>query len=120
LFECEYVQLPVGRLVGIRFSFRNCVARERDGSAGQASTCGSTVVGRRRNNRRRNKPKIVSPGEWQQASDDLLKAEKELTRAQDALAARRRRFPMVTFGNGYTFDTPTGPKTEASWSSTSS
>jgi predicted dithiol-disulfide oxidoreductase (DUF899 family) len=58
-----------------------------------------------------NKPKIVSSGEWQQARDDLLKAEKEVTRAQDALAARRRRLPMVTFGNGYTFDTPTGPKT---------
>jgi hypothetical protein len=33
-----------------------------------------TVVGARRNNRRINKSKIVSPGEWQRASDDLLKA----------------------------------------------
>jgi predicted dithiol-disulfide oxidoreductase (DUF899 family) len=57
-----------------------------------------------------NKPKIASADEWQQARDELLKAEKEATRALDALAARRRRLPMVTFGNGYTFDTPTGPK----------
>ena len=57
------------------------------------------------------KPKIVSAQEWQQERDELLKAEKELTRAQDALAARRRRLPMVRFANGYTFDTPAGPKT---------
>ena len=58
-----------------------------------------------------NTPPIVSPQEWQQARDELLAAEKELTRAQDALAARRRRLPMVPFGNHYTFDTPTGPQT---------
>ncbi|MFC6083213.1 DUF899 domain-containing protein [Sphaerisporangium aureirubrum] len=57
------------------------------------------------------KPKIVSAGEWQQARDELLKAEKEATRAQDALAARRRRLPMVEFGHDYVFDTPSGPKT---------
>ncbi|MEO3810572.1 DUF899 family protein [Sphaerisporangium sp. B11E5] len=57
------------------------------------------------------KPQIVSPEEWRQARDELLTAEKELTRAQDALAARRRRLPMVRFVNKYTFDTPTGPKT---------
>jgi predicted dithiol-disulfide oxidoreductase (DUF899 family) len=57
------------------------------------------------------KPEIVSAQEWQQARDELLKAEKEATRALDALAARRRRLPMVTFDNGYTFDTPTGTRT---------
>lgn len=57
------------------------------------------------------KPDIVSAEEWQRARDELLKAEKELTRAQDALAARRRRLPMVEFDSGYTFDTPSGPKT---------
>ena len=40
------------------------------------------------------KPKIVPVEEWQQARDELLKAEKEATRALDALAARRRRLPM--------------------------
>ena len=57
------------------------------------------------------KPKVVSAEEWQQARTELLKAEKESTRALDALAARRRRLPMVKFGNDYKFDTPTGPKT---------
>lgn len=57
------------------------------------------------------KPRIVSPEEWQQARDDLLKAEKEATRALDALAARRRRLPMVPFDNSYVFGTPTGPRT---------
>jgi predicted dithiol-disulfide oxidoreductase (DUF899 family) len=56
------------------------------------------------------KPRIVTAEEWQQARDDLMKAEKELTRAQDALAARRRLLPMVRFANEYTFDSPTGPK----------
>jgi predicted dithiol-disulfide oxidoreductase (DUF899 family) len=57
-------------------------------------------------------PQIVSAEEWQQARDDLLKAEKEATRAQDALAARRRRLPMVTFdASTYVFDTPEGSKT---------
>ena len=36
-------------------------------------------------------PEIVSEQEWEQARGDLLKAEKEATRALDALAARRRR-----------------------------
>lgn len=57
------------------------------------------------------KPEIVSAEEWQQVRDELLKAEKEVTRAQDALAARRRRLPMVRFSDGYEFDTPTGTKT---------
>ena len=58
-----------------------------------------------------DKPKIVSAGEWQQERDELLTAEKEATRALDALAARRRRLPMVRFSNGYEFATPTRTKT---------
>jgi predicted dithiol-disulfide oxidoreductase (DUF899 family) len=56
-------------------------------------------------------PQIVSAEVWRHERDDLLKAEKEATRALDALAARRRRLPMVQFGDDYTFDTPAGPKT---------
>jgi predicted dithiol-disulfide oxidoreductase (DUF899 family) len=59
------------------------------------------------------KPKIVSAEEWDQTRDELLKAEKEATRVLDALAARRRRLPMVRFGNGYVFGTPAGPRTLA-------
>jgi predicted dithiol-disulfide oxidoreductase (DUF899 family) len=56
------------------------------------------------------KPEVVSAAEWQQARDELLTTEKELTRALDRVAALRRRLPMVAVG-GYTFDTPTGPRT---------
>jgi predicted dithiol-disulfide oxidoreductase (DUF899 family) len=57
------------------------------------------------------RPPVVSLEEWQRQRDELLRAEKEATRALDALAARRRRLPMVKFDNGYVFDTPDGPKT---------
>lgn len=56
-------------------------------------------------------PRVVSAEEWQQAREELLKAEKEATRVQDALAARRRRLPMVRFANDYVFDTPNGDRT---------
>ena len=58
-----------------------------------------------------NKPPVVSAQQWQQARDDLLTEEKQATRALDAIAARRRRLPMVKFGNDYTFASPFGPKT---------
>jgi predicted dithiol-disulfide oxidoreductase (DUF899 family) len=56
------------------------------------------------------RPEIATAGEWQRARDDLLKAEKDATRTLDALAAARRRLPMVKFG-GYSFDAPTGKRT---------
>jgi predicted dithiol-disulfide oxidoreductase (DUF899 family) len=56
------------------------------------------------------RPEVVSAEEWQQARDSLLVAEKEATRAQDALAARRRRLPMVKVVNDYAFTTAFGPK----------
>jgi predicted dithiol-disulfide oxidoreductase (DUF899 family) len=55
------------------------------------------------------KPEIVAAEDWQQARDELMVAEKEATRALDALAARRRRLPMVKVG-AYEFDAPGGPK----------
>ena len=57
------------------------------------------------------KPTIVSPEAWKLAREELLAAEKEATRALDALAARRRRLPMTKFSAAYGFDTPTGKKT---------
>jgi predicted dithiol-disulfide oxidoreductase (DUF899 family) len=57
------------------------------------------------------KPTIVSAEEWQRARDELLVAEKQATRALDALAARRRRLPMVKFANRYAFASPTGTRT---------
>jgi predicted dithiol-disulfide oxidoreductase (DUF899 family) len=58
-----------------------------------------------------SRPPVVSTAEWQRQRDELLRAEKEATRALDALAARRRRLPMVRFDNSYVFETPDGPKT---------
>jgi len=53
-------------------------------------------------------PKIASEAEWQAASDRLLAKEKEITRALDALAAGRRRLPMVRIDKAYVFDGPGG------------
>ena len=49
-------------------------------------------------------PPVVSAAEWQAARDRLLVKEKELTRALDALAAERRRLPMVRFDDDYVFE----------------
>ncbi len=57
------------------------------------------------------RPPVVSEEEWQRQREELLRAEKEATRALDALAARRRRLPMVRFDHNYVFDTPEGQKT---------
>jgi predicted dithiol-disulfide oxidoreductase (DUF899 family) len=59
------------------------------------------------------KPEIVSAEEWEQARGELLVEEKQATRTLDALAARRRRLPMVKFADSYVFDTPAGPKSLA-------
>ncbi len=56
------------------------------------------------------RPEIATAEEWQRARDDLLKGEKDATRTLDALAAVRRRLPMVKFGD-YSFDAPTGTLT---------
>jgi predicted dithiol-disulfide oxidoreductase (DUF899 family) len=54
-------------------------------------------------------PKVVPAEEWQEERDELLQAEKEATRALDALAARRRRLPMVRFdADRYVFESSTG------------
>ncbi|RZQ63436.1 DUF899 domain-containing protein [Amycolatopsis suaedae] len=55
-----------------------------------------------------NRPPVVSPEEWQAERDALLVKEKELTRELDALAARRRRLPMVRLKPGYRFTAPDG------------
>jgi len=53
-------------------------------------------------------PKIVSPEEWQFAHEEFLKKEKEFTHTRDALAAQRRRLPMVRIEKNYIFDAPDG------------
>ena len=53
-----------------------------------------------------NFPKIVSQTEWQKAREAILLKEKAATKARDALAAERRRLPMVKIEKQYTFDGP--------------
>jgi len=53
-------------------------------------------------------PPIVSREQWQQARDRLLVKEKAATRAHDALAAERRRLPMVKIEKDYVFNGPRG------------
>jgi predicted dithiol-disulfide oxidoreductase (DUF899 family) len=53
-------------------------------------------------------PSVVSPAEWEAAREELLVKEKEATRARDALAAERRRLPLVRFDKDYVFEGPDG------------
>jgi predicted dithiol-disulfide oxidoreductase (DUF899 family) len=53
-------------------------------------------------------PPIVSEQEWQAARQQLLVTEKEVFRARDALAARRRRMPWLAVDKPYEFDGPKG------------
>jgi predicted dithiol-disulfide oxidoreductase (DUF899 family) len=53
-------------------------------------------------------PQVVSTAEWEAAREELLVKEKEASRARDALAAERRRLPMVEFDKDYVFEGPDG------------
>ena len=53
-------------------------------------------------------PTIVSPEKWLTARRELLREEKEFTRLQDKINARRRALPWVKIGKPYTFDSPRG------------
>jgi predicted dithiol-disulfide oxidoreductase (DUF899 family) len=53
-------------------------------------------------------PQVVSRTEWLEARQRLLAAEKEQTRARDALNAGRRRLPMVRVETDYAFEGPDG------------
>ena len=54
-------------------------------------------------------PRVVSATEWEEARQQLLVKEKELTRARDALAAERRRMPWTAVEKEYRFEGPDGP-----------
>jgi predicted dithiol-disulfide oxidoreductase (DUF899 family) len=53
-------------------------------------------------------PPIVSRQEWDAARAEMLVKEKQLTRARDALAAERRRMPLLAVDRGYVFEGPAG------------
>jgi predicted dithiol-disulfide oxidoreductase (DUF899 family) len=53
-----------------------------------------------------NVPEIVTETDWEAAREALLAEEKEGTRSRDALAAKRRRLPMVAVEKDYAFEGP--------------
>jgi predicted dithiol-disulfide oxidoreductase (DUF899 family) len=55
-----------------------------------------------------NLPEVVPPEEWLAARLELLRLEKEVTRARDRLNAERRRLPMVRMDKPYVFEGPDG------------
>jgi predicted dithiol-disulfide oxidoreductase (DUF899 family) len=57
--------------------------------------------------------KTATREEWLAARNQLLAAEKELTRRGDQLAEQRRDLPWVKVGKEYRFDTEHGPRTLA-------
>lgn len=60
-----------------------------------------------------NNQKIVNHDEWLRARIALLAEEKALTRARDALAAKRRALPWERVDRDYAFTDDTGPVTLA-------
>ena len=53
-------------------------------------------------------PPVVSKEKWEAALEKLRAREKQATRARDALAAERRRLPMVRIERNYVFEGPDG------------
>ncbi|MDP9188563.1 MAG: DUF899 domain-containing protein, partial [Actinomycetota bacterium] len=53
-------------------------------------------------------PDVVPSPDWQRSNDAQVAKEKQATRARDALAAARRRLPMVAFDRNYEFEGPDG------------
>jgi predicted dithiol-disulfide oxidoreductase (DUF899 family) len=51
---------------------------------------------------------VGTQNEWQAARDELLEAEKELTRRGDELAEKRRELPWVPVEKDFRFETTTG------------
>lgn len=56
-------------------------------------------------------PKVTTREEWLEARRELLTEEKQLTRARDALNAKRRRLPMVKIEKEYIFEGTNGKAT---------
>jgi predicted dithiol-disulfide oxidoreductase (DUF899 family) len=53
-------------------------------------------------------PPIVDEAQWRRSHEALLVKEKQATRERDALAAERRRQPMLEFAADYEFEGPAG------------
>ena len=53
-------------------------------------------------------PRVVSKDEWRTERKELLAEEKAMTKARDALSAKRRELPMVAVDKDYVFHGPVG------------
>jgi predicted dithiol-disulfide oxidoreductase (DUF899 family) len=91
--------------VGIGYAGRNCY---KDAWAGRSKKRSLEIKTREQGGEVMDLPRIVSPAEWQAAHEKLVVEEKEATRARDALAAERRRLPMVRIDKDYVFEGPNG------------
>ena len=60
-----------------------------------------------------SQPIVASREEWLQARTALLEEEKALTRARDALAAKRRQLPWVAVDEDYAFESEAGTESLA-------
>ena len=58
-----------------------------------------------------NLPDVVTPAQWRAARIELLAEEKAMTKARDALSAKRRELPMVEITKDYVFEGPDGEAT---------
>jgi predicted dithiol-disulfide oxidoreductase (DUF899 family) len=54
---------------------------------------------------------VVSQADWERTLSEIRTEEKRATRERDALAARRRRLPVVAVEKPYEFEGPRGPAT---------
>ena len=91
-----------GEAAGDRARHRGEVGSLHDVAAYLSSLRELTLIRCRRWSYRRSS----TPDEWQQANEALLSKEKAATRERDALAAERRRQPMMEFSAGYEFEGP--------------
>lgn len=58
-------------------------------------------------------PTVVTPEKWLAARRELLREEKEFTKARERLSARRRQLPWVKVQKPYLFESPAGQVTLA-------
>ena len=58
-----------------------------------------------------NLPEVLSQEEWEAANRRILAKEKALTKESDALAAERRRQPVMKVEQEYEFEGPDGKAT---------
>jgi predicted dithiol-disulfide oxidoreductase (DUF899 family) len=78
------------------------------GASDEFRVAGRSQHVQQREGDRTSLPKAVSPAEWRAARIELLAEEKAITRARDALNAKRRELPMVRIEKDYVFEGPEG------------